>query len=79
MKMLFNWLAAICAFGAAVFWYKSASTTLPDPPAGAFAEAIMPALEAYQKAARRVAESNRWAAALSCAAAVFAAIGLLFP
>jgi hypothetical protein len=79
MKMLFGWLAAMCAFGASWFWFKSASAFVPDPPVGAFKEQIMPALAIYQEAVRRAARSNRLAALLSGASALFVGLGLAFP
>jgi hypothetical protein len=78
MGVLFDCLAAACAFGAAWFWYKSASAFVPDPPAGAFAEQIMPALADYREAVRRAAQLNRLAALLSGASALFMGLGLLF-
>ncbi len=68
-----SWIRAAC------FWYKSASTRIPDPPAGAFAEAVMPALTAYREAAQRAAHSNRRAALLSALAAFLTGVGLLVP
>jgi hypothetical protein len=79
MKMLFDWLAAVCAFGASWFWYKSASAFVPDPPAGAFAEQVMPALAGYREAVRKAARSNRLAALLSGVSALFAGLGLVIP
>ncbi len=78
MKMLFNGLAAICAFGAAWFWYKS-SFDMPPPPVGAFAEQVMPALKIYQAAVQRAARSNRWAALLSAISALFTGLSLAIP
>ncbi len=48
MEITLNCLAALCAFGAAWFWYKSAQV-VPDPPAGMFAEQVMPALKSTAK------------------------------
>jgi len=79
MKVLINSLAALCAFGASWFWYRSASAFVPDPPAGAFAEQVIPALAGYQEAVRHAARANRWAALLSGASAIFAGIGLAWP
>jgi hypothetical protein len=56
--------AAFCAFLAAIVW-RLGSTELPPPPAGGFAEAIMPAMDKYQKAARRSSSLNKRAAALA--------------
>jgi hypothetical protein len=79
MKMLVDWLAAICAFGASWFWYKSASAFLPDPPVGAFSEQVMPALAEYREAMRRATHSNRLAALLSGVSALLAGLGLVIP
>jgi hypothetical protein len=79
MKFVINCLAAFTGFAAAAFWCKSAYTQIPDPPAGAFAEAIIPGLTAYREAARKAARSNQWAALLSGVTAALTAIGLLLP
>ena len=78
MKTVFDWAAAICAFAAAGFWYKSASN-VPDPPAGAFAEQVMPALASYREAAQSAARANRRAAFLSGMSALFLGLGLVWP
>lgn len=76
MKILFDGAAAIFAFGASWFWYKSA--TVLDPPAGAFAEQVMPALADYREAVQRASRSNRRAALLSAASALCMGLGLVF-
>ena len=43
MKILFDWLAAVCAFGASWFWYRFAPKFVPDPPEGALRQQIMAA------------------------------------
>ena len=78
MKVLCDWLAAICAFGASWFWYRSASEFVPDPPEGALRQQIMAALFVYRQAANHAARSNRLAALLSAASALFAGAGFLF-
>jgi hypothetical protein len=79
MKEVLNWAAALAGFAAAWFWYKSASTRIPDPPAGAFAEAVVPALIAYREAAQKAARANQRAALLSAFAALLTGAGLLVP
>jgi hypothetical protein len=77
IKHVINWIAAIAAFASAYFWFKSASFHIPDPPAGAFAQAVMPALAEYRVAVRKAALSNRWAAAFSGVAALLTSVGLV--
>jgi hypothetical protein len=60
-----NFGAFFCGFGASWFWYLSASSFIPDPPAGAFAEQLIPAMRDYKDAERRAARANRMAAILS--------------
>ena len=77
VKILLSCASAVCALLAAGLW-ASASKTPPDPPVGAFAEAVMPALHDYRIATRRAAQMNRRAAILSCLAAVLTLSSIFF-
>jgi hypothetical protein len=68
--------AAICSVAAAVLWWV-ASGQLPDPPSGAFAEAVEPQKPIYRAAVRRATLMNRAAAVLSAIAAALIIVSLL--
>ena len=67
MGLLTSIGAAFCGVIAAALWFIGSSTP-PSPPSGAFAEAVVPALETYGRASRKSAFIQR-------TAAVFALVG----
>jgi hypothetical protein len=71
-------VAAICSVAAAALWWM-ASGQLPDPPSGAFAEAVEPQKPIYRAAVRRTALMNRTAALLSLIAAALTIGSFLLP
>ena len=70
LSQWFSFAAAGCSAIAAMLW-AIASRNPSDPPAGAFAEQIVPQLDAWRRCANRAASMNRWAAVLSGIAACF--------
>jgi|GEM_PF-3949448 len=77
MKSLFDLLTVLCSLGAAVQGYRAYTFPMPSPPAGAFAEAVMPTLKAYNEASRQLAKINRVIVAFSVASALFAFLSLI--